>query len=253
MQPYRLLTVVGAVLSLFACGDSSGEPRDPLTAETSVVLRLGFNRLVEDDGPRRFTAGEDWPAAVLVESEPNAVQVVAGANSSDGAVGFPPRCSNADCPRAYIALPHDDRLNPGARNFSYGARLRLPPSQIDVGSNVVQKGRYGTSGGQWKLQVDGENARPSCVLQGQIGASRETARLVGNRGIADDEWHLVRCTVEDAKLTISIDNVEKTVQADVGTIDNDAEIRIGASGLQPTDDQFHGAIDVVFFCPDTCR
>jgi hypothetical protein len=253
MRRHRLLGVLGLLMLLPACSESASEPKSPLTVKRTAAFHLTFDELVTEGEARSFTAEDEWPAAEIVETEPGAVQVVEDMTGDNGAVGFPARCDDeAACSRGYVALPDDDRLDPAGKDFSYGARVRLAPDQTDAGSNIVQKGRYGASGGQWKLQVDGENARPSCVLQGQIGASRETARLVANRGIADDEWHTVTCTVQDAKLTITVDDTAKSERIDVGTIDNDAEVRIGASGIEATDDQFHGAIDDVSFCLDMC-
>ncbi len=78
-------------------------------------------------------------------------------------------------------------------------------------------------------------------------------RLVANRGIADNRWHWVTCQITDSQLTITIDDMAQTIDAEVGSVGNAAGVRIGASGPKPTDDQFHGVIDDVVFCLDECR
>jgi hypothetical protein len=177
----------------------------------------------------------------------------AGETASSKAVLFPPRCDETrPCARAWVEIADDDRLDPGIEDFRFGADVRLAQKQTDAGANIMQKGRYEAVGGQWKLQVDGERGLPSCVVQGAVDGERSTVRLVGDLSIADDLWHRVNCALVSDVLTLTIDDTAKSIGADVGPVRNTAGMRIGASGPELTDDQFHGSIDNVFFCLPVC-
>ncbi len=244
---------MGVALLALSCG-ATAPGGDGTDAVGQLHLHLDFNRPQTEGAKCSFDAGAGgWADALVIESEPGVLQIVEGAEPSSRAVAFPPACQASACPRALVRLPDDDRLDPGGQDFKYGVRVRLPPDQTAAGSNLVQKGRYGTPGGQWKLQVDGAEGRPSCVLQGEVGENRETVRLVANQGIADNRWHWVSCQIADDRLTIVIDDMAKTIDAEVGTVGNAAGVRIGASGPKAPADQFHGIIDDMVFCLGTCR
>jgi hypothetical protein len=138
-------------------------------------------------------------------------------------------------------------------DFQFGASVRVAPAQTDAGSNIVQKGRFDSPGGQWKLQVDGKEGYPSCVLQGEAGGERRVAVLTADLTIADNEWHHVSCTRGNDSLTIAVDGTTKSTGATLGRIANSAVVRIAAAGPGPTGDQFHGDIDVVSFCVPGCE
>lgn len=104
----------------------------------------------------------------------------------------------------------------------------------------MQKG-YASSPGQWKLQVDGYAGRPSCVVGGYLARSAVS--------IADGRWHDAVCERSDGWLTISVDGVPRgrvAVPA-AAAIGNDLPLRIGGTGLAAANDQFHGALDDLFF------
>ncbi len=256
MRAHRHLGAVLMAAVLMSCGQAASDtPPDrvgPSAVRSENELRLDFERSLDRAGDRFFDAGPGWADAAVVESQPRVLEVVSGAAGVDSAVSFPPRCSDASCLRALVELPDDDRLDPGDNGFAFGARVRLAADQTDLGSNVVQKGRYKTSGGQWKLQVDGADGRPSCVLLGNLAGKRESAKLEADQSIADDNWHSVTCHLSDDTLTLTVDESLKTMVAEVGVIENDEPVRIGASGPKTSDDQFHGDIDDVHFCAGEC-
>lgn len=256
MRAHRQLGVVLMAAVLMSCGpvarDATPDLVEPSESRDDDELHVDFERPLYRAGSRLFDAGQGWADAVVLESQPRALTLVAGAADIDRAVSFPPRCSDASCLRALVELPDDDRLDPGDKDFAFGARVRLAADETDLGSNVVQKGRYETSGGQWKLQVDGADGRPSCVLQGNLAGKRESAKLEADQSIADDNWHSVTCHMSDDTLTLTVDESLKTMVAEVGVIENDEPVRIGASGPKTSDDQFHGDIDDVHFCAGEC-
>jgi hypothetical protein len=171
---------------------------------------------------------------------------------------FPKRCASgaSACPTALIEAKtaSSGDLNPGSAPFSFGAWVKLQPSDLTGGSNVVQKGLFTDPGGQWKLQIDspsGEPGRPSCHVRGVIDG-QATSVYVEARGadVADGDWHRVVCRKRDTRLAIVVDgevNNTRDVPTGIGAIANDAPVTVGAKYLGADNDQFHGALDNVFF------
>ena len=82
--------------------------------------------------------------------------------------GLPGSCatSRSAARGRWSRSPPRRRSTPATGTSSYGAQVWLAADQTTTGSNIVQKGRFGTDGGQWKLQVDSEEGEPSCVVRG---------------------------------------------------------------------------------------
>jgi hypothetical protein len=150
-----------------------------------------------------------------------------------------------------------DDLNPGSAPFSFGAVLRMKPSDLTGGANVVQKGLYHDPGGQWKLQVDtppGHPGHPSCSLRGVVDgelASRAVYVEAFGVDVADGRWHRVLCRkTADDRLRIKVDGTWKNSKPvpPEATIGNEAPVTVGAKHLKSEDnDQFHGYLSRVFF------
>ena len=102
-------------------------------------------------------------------------------------------CADAAAARGpWWRCGRDPALDPGDRDFEFGATVWLAPDQTTTGSNIVQKGRFGTDGGQWKLQVDSDEGEPSCVVRGD--APRAEPVVVRSKvSISDSAWHRVVC------------------------------------------------------------
>jgi hypothetical protein len=96
----------------------------------------------------------------------------------------------------------------------------MEPEDATEGSNVLQKGRFDTTGGQWKLQVDGEEAHPSCILQSDGIAGRQFAEAVAEVSVADGDWHDIECARVEDELTVTVDGAATTVPSEVGPISN---------------------------------
>ncbi|WP_250000631.1 laminin G domain-containing protein [Actinoplanes sp. M2I2] len=163
------------------------------------------------------------------------------------ALAYPNRCRLAkerDCPRAILEGERDDNLNPGTKRLRYGAAVRMTPSDLADGANVVQKGYSVGRISQYKLQVDHRLGHPSCVLAGD-GAIHRAEALVN---VADGRWHTLECARSRTKLTLSIDGVP-TATATVPptlSIANAEPLRVGGKGTNKSNDQFAGEIDNVF-------
>jgi Concanavalin A-like lectin/glucanases superfamily len=180
---------------------------------------------------------------VVVVGNAGSVESVPGAPDRGLAVAFPPPCAaDRGCPRALVEIASDPSLDPGSRPFAYGASVRLSPGRTAVGSNIVQQGRFGTTGGQWKLQVDNRAGQPSCVIRSgpDVVAARSSV------SIADGEWHRVTCRRDEDGVSVDVDGTVRRADGGAGAVGSSWPIRIGSPGVGDLDDQFHGLVDDVF-------
>jgi hypothetical protein len=159
------------------------------------------------------------------------------------ALAFPPKCTVGACPHAALQSPSSADLNPGTRDIAYGADVLLAPGQTSKGQNIVQKG-YSTTSSQWKLQIDGDGGRPSCVL---VDDQKPTIRIVTSEvSVADGRWHALQCRRSGP--VVSVDNVVRgTVRVPARlSVTNSRPLSIGAKGAFDDNDQFNGALDNVW-------
>ena len=166
-------------------------------------------------------------------------------HGSGWAVAFPPRCKQRVCPHVALQAPTTADLNPGTRDFAYGADVLLPPGQTSTGQNIVQKG-YSATSSQWKLQIDGSAGRPSCVL---VGDGRRQIRIATSAvSAADGRWHAVRGRRVGTVLAVYVDDVRRgrtTLPAGL-SVRNSRPLSIGGKGAFADNDQFNGALDNVW-------
>lgn len=249
------VVVLALALLVGGCGTSVADSDRPV-ADTGPSARPGPD-LSDADLWLSFdsdTAGYDGSPAYpdelggpyegrVVTHNDGKVESVEGAPGRGRAVAFPPKCTaTIGCPRAMVEVPPGPAVNPGEEPFAFGASVWLDPDQTAMGSNIVQKGRFGTAGGQWKLQVDGDAGDPSCVVR--TGVDLLTVR--SSVSIADGEWHHVVCRRDSEGVSIEVDGAVDTVAGRSGSVSNEFPIRIGSPGVGEEDDQFHGRIDDVF-------
>jgi hypothetical protein len=166
------------------------------------------------------------------------------------AVRFPEPCTLPDekqCPRVILDAGTNAALNPGLRPLRWGAAVLMTADETSKGANVVQKG-YSQQGTQFKLQIDGTKAVPTCVVAGPSNGANVIHVARAQQGVADGAWHTVDCVRDGAVLRILVDGVpqgEAAIPADLA-IANDAPLRIGGKGVATNNDQFHGALDDVY-------
>ncbi len=164
-------------------------------------------------------------------------------------VKFPAVCTGTTCPHAILRTPDAADLNPGTALFTFGVRVRLTLADLtsDHGSNLVQKGLSNTA--QWKLQIDDAvTGKPSCVVRTAGGA--EPIIVKSSVGVADGAWHKVSCQRTSTTITILIDNVARgsaLISSSYVINPVNQPVSIGAKGTGSNNDQFHGAIDDVYF------
>jgi hypothetical protein len=162
------------------------------------------------------------------------------------ALAFPARCTAKVCPHVALQTAASSAdLNPGIRNFAFGADVLLPPGQTSKGQNVVQKG-YSKTSSQWKLQIDGAAGRPSCVL---VDDRRPAIRMAtSTTTVADGRWHSVQCRRAGTSLFVLVDGVlrGRTAVPAKLSVTNNRPMSIGGKGAYADNDQFNGALDNVW-------
>ena len=231
--------VVGrAVLAVLVLG--------PVAAGASQRLRYRFETVsnpvttVVDDSGKGHTG--------TVQSANGGVVVPVTGYEGQG-VQFPALCTGTGCPHANLSAPDAADLNPGTALFTFGARVRLTLADLtaDHGSNIVQKGLSSTP--QWKLQLDDAvTGKPSCVVRTTDGT--QAIIVKASVGVADGTWHKVSCQRTSTTLTILVDNIARGSALLPATYDISPvgqPVGIGAKGTGSNNDQFHGAIDDVYF------
>jgi hypothetical protein len=244
--------VVTAVLTAAAgCGQDDGPlpgPAQPSAAGPDLAqadLWLSFDNATE--GATEFSdASGGLSVGILVATFGGGVEVVDGPEGRGDAIAFPAKCeSSTGCPRAMVEIALAPELDPGERDFEFGASVWLEPGQTTTGSNIVQKGRFGTDGGQWKLQVDNVAGEPSCVVRAaEPGAEPLVVR--SEVSVADSSWHRVTCRRDSGGVSIEVDGEVVREEGATGSVANDSPLRIGAPGVAEGDDQLHGRLDDVY-------
>jgi hypothetical protein len=182
--------------------------------------------------------------AVAAAGSVERVQRPSGAATSP-AVKFPAPGAG----RAVIQVPDAAHLDPGTADFTLTALVKLTADEVSAGANVVQKGTFGgTTGGQWKLQVDG--GVPSCRIAGLRDGVEVAAMAVWSGSIAGTGWKFIECKRRGAVLSVNVATSATPVPApEDATMDitSSAKVFIGAKGTGTNNDQFHGAVDNVVF------
>jgi concanavalin A-like lectin/glucanase superfamily protein len=221
------------------------KPGPVALAQSAVSVRYTFDRGVGQ--PITDDAGRH-PLRPLGQNGGNLSLVPQGPGL---AVDYPDRCTKpreGECPRVILEGNRDDSLNPGTRPMKYGASIRMVPSDLSDGANVLQKGYSVGKVSQFKLQVDHKQGRPSCVIAGRNRIYRAQPAI----DIADGAWHNVTCARARTGLSITVDGVRlATVPVPPGlSIANAEPLRIGGKGTNNGNDQYAGQIDNVFLTID---
>jgi hypothetical protein len=210
-------------------------------AKSPVAVRYTFNGGVQQ--PLTDINGA-FPLRPLGQNGGSLTLVPQG----DGlAVKYPTRCTltpEGQCPRAILEGLRDDALNPGTRPMRYGASIMMTHRDLADGANVFQKGFSVGGMTQFKLQVDHDKGRPSCVIASRTRIYRAEPRM----DVADGRWHNLMCTRSDDRLTLIIDGAQRAqVPLPPGlSIANAEPLRVGGKGAGEGNDQFSGQIDNVF-------
>ena len=211
----------------------------PSAKPVPVIAKYGFNGRA---GSILDESGHGHTLSLVAGHGGTVRPVVHGPGT---ALAFPPKCTVAPCPHVALQSPSSADLNPGTRDIAYGADVLLAPGQTSKGQNIVQKG-YSTTSSQWKLQIDGDGGRPSCVL---VDDRKPTIRIITSTvSVADGRWHALQCRRSGPTLIVSVDDVPRgavRVPAQL-SVTNSRPLSIGAKGAFDDNDQFNGALDNVW-------
>jgi hypothetical protein len=254
------------LVAITACGHLPGgyvEPTQSARATYPIapsVSTAGVLLDFDNEDPLATTVAGRVSVRSLEAGGGQIVQVASGNGTS--ALRFPPYSPEAQSPRLVLVINPvgaTDLLNPEAKDFSFGADLRLNAASSgkgdDNGDNVLQRGLF-SDANQYKLQVD--KRVPSCTVKS--GERRLFVKF--DQGL-DEGWFRVRCDYEAGSLTLSVsqilaDRIEKlgnkAESVSIGPIGFRASTpatiggKLGSNGelVLKQSDQFNGELDNVF-------
>jgi hypothetical protein len=214
-------------------------PKGPAATEPGATPAASYN-FDSTDVDGTFDDGSGSGHVLKVAARGAALRSTPHGNGQ--AVVFPDRCAGTGCSRLVLRAANAADLNPGSKPIRFGANVLLAAGQTSEGENILQKG-YSTTGGQYKLQVDGTKGKPSCVLSDRSSTTIHSARSTVS--IADGGWHSVECRRAGTALSILVDGVVRgTAAVPAGlSIDTTQPLSLGGKGLAENNDQFHGTLD----------
>lgn len=231
-------TLVAAPAMVSAAASTTTQSSESATAKikaTKYRMLLTFDHMGPlKAGARVRDMSRHRNSGVVMVLAPGRVTKAKGIHGT--AANFPNRG------RAVIEAKDKIGLDPGARLFTFGAAVRLTRGQGVAGSNVMQKGYFNTPGGQFKLQLE-PGGVPACVFFGATSRVKVTSAV----GIANNKWHRVSCTRGKTGVAVRVDGkLRGFLAGQIGTIRNEAPIRIGAKKLKPPNKQFRGLVDSAY-------
>ncbi|GAA3345915.1 hypothetical protein GCM10020358_54860 [Amorphoplanes nipponensis] len=209
-----------------------------------TVARYSFNSGAGATGRVAENSGRGTALTVRATS---GGRVTFPGTTADRDASFPAACSAKAriCPRALLEGSDDPDLDPGTRQFRWGASVRLTRAQVTGSSNVVQKGVVSTAS-QWKMQIGARNGRAHCVVVGQ--GSTKIYLVRSTVGVADAKWHTIMCQRSGAVLAVYVDGQQRgrlAVPANL-SIANNLPLRIGGPNFNAKSDMYHGLLDDVY-------
>ena len=266
MSKTLLAAITFCLAAITACGNLPSVYVEPTQSARSTypiapsVSPAGVLLDFDSEDPLATTVAKRASVRSLEAGGGQVVQVPSGNGTS--ALRFPPYSPEAQSPRLVLIINPvgaTDLLNPEAKDFSFGADLRLNEVSSgkgdDNGDNVLQRGLF-SDASQYKLQVD--KRVPSCTVK----SGRAELFVKFDKGL-DEGWFRVRCAYEAGSLTLSVsrilsDRVEelgnKTGSRSIGPVGFSARTpatiggKLGSNGelVLNQSDQFNGELDNVF-------
>ena len=192
----------------------------------------------------------------------NVVQGVKEDIDGDGQDETIYRFNGLTTPASRVEVPDVDSLDPKANDITLTARVRVEVDnthQMDDDSyDVVRKGFITTEGGDYKMEikrvkVDPTIGRLHCFFRGTLedGTDDSVAR-VARPDVVDGTWHTLRCEKTSDSVVATVDGRSFTTTGSADSIDNAADVWVGAKtvtttrrGVERGDDVFDGSMDFV--------
>jgi Concanavalin A-like lectin/glucanases superfamily len=134
----------------------------------------------------------------------------------------------------------DGSLDPGTGAFTVEMRLRTT-----YGENIFQKGQATTTGGQWKMEMQG--GKFTCGLKTSGGNAVVNS---GTVKVQDGSWHTIRCERAASSLALYVDGKRTGHSTNkTGDLNNSYPWSLGGkptcNGTPVSCDYFNGDIDYV--------
>ncbi len=254
-----LVGVFGLFLFATACTLSTGEV---------VTVRFDNTAIGETVLPLNTGTGQAFTDVVLLTENGGTAITEAHVGGQGHRANYPDFDDTMTGPRAVVRVTNNsttDHLNPGPRDFHYGADVVLDAlsvgGAIDNGNNAFQRGLFDDSA-QFKLEVE---PRPRCRIKGDLGALQVTSSV----SVQPGEPYRVRCFRAGESLTVSVRQINadgstepavtNTVQGPLGPLTYILETpisiggKLNASGniAVNSSDQFNGSIDNAILVMDS--
>jgi PKD repeat protein len=154
-----------------------------------------------------------------------------------GVPGFSGTAYGFNGSSSYVSVPSSSDLNPGSSDITVTIRLRTtgtpPPSPVDW--DLIRKGNYDTSGGEYKMEFQ-ESGQASCGFKG----SANYGELIAGPAINDGQWHTIQCVKTASAIRLIVDGQTFSQAANIGSIANTEPVTIGA---HPGSDWYQGSLD----------
>jgi Concanavalin A-like lectin/glucanases superfamily len=146
---------------------------------------------------------------------------------------------------SWVQVPNDASLNPGTRDFSFSARVKLDslPQNDDDTFDVFRKGVAGTKGGEFKIEIsDGGKVR--CIAK---DGNRVRGAIAGTSQmhLRTGQWYLVGCEHTASKWSVVVNDTKRSKTVNFGSISNSLAVSIGSNYGE--EDFVDGTIDEVRF------
>jgi hypothetical protein len=138
---------------------------------------------------------------------------------------------------AYVSVPSSPALNPGSATFTIVSHVKLSTRPKAGDFDVVKKGDYATSGGEYKIEIL-QNGQAQCAFKG----SQHYAQISGGPNLATDHWYTITCTKTATAVKLTVAGKSFVTTRAVGTIANNAPVGIAAG---PGMDYYQGDLDEI--------
>jgi hypothetical protein len=159
--------------------------------------------------------------------------VAPGFGSAGTAYGF--------ATRSFVSVPSAGDLNPGDLDITLTVHMRtaLAPPAPAHDWDLVRKGVFATSGGEFKMEYQ-PTGKASCGFK---GSQALIEILDQGPALSDGLWHTVQCVKTATAIKLVVDGQTYTKSGVVGAIANNEPVVIGSHG--GTSEFFRGALDEV--------
>lgn len=135
----------------------------------------------------------------------------------------------------YVSVPTASDLSPGAADITITIHLRTTARPATPDWDVIRKGLYTTSGGEYKMEYQ-PSGQASCGFKG----SSTYGELIAGPALDDGQWHTVQCVKTASAIKLIVDGQPYSQTVAVGSIANAAPVVIGA---HPGSEFFEGSLD----------